>query len=161
MLWILFFIITGSLAFGFIRNLSSEDERLKVFLRAYRKTKIEHPDFPERKLLEMVVEWHIPYRSSRTWKGDGLTGQQYMDGVYENMDGESKNQEIVLKELIVDLMGLEYPKKYGWQSETTDEQMAAWNAGKKTPKQIRIESLKARIEKFAGDLEVTLKDKTT
>ncbi len=57
------------------------------------------------------------------------------------------------------LVGLEYPKKYGRQSETTDEQMAAWSAGKKSPKQIRIETLNTRIDKFAADLAVTLKDK--
>jgi len=152
MLWIPFLIALGALAFWLSRMLSGEDERIKVFLRVYKKRKTEHPDFSERKLLEAVAEWHIPYGSSRSWKDDGLTGQQYMNGVFDN-------QDVVLRELIVHLMGLEYPKKYGRQSETTDEQMAAWSAGERSPKQIRVETLNTRINKFAADLAITLKDK--
>ncbi len=92
MLWILFLIALGALAFWFSRTLSGEDERIKVFLRVYKKRKTEHPDFSERELLEVVAEWHIPYGSSRSWKGDGLTGQQYMNGVFDNRD-------VVLREL--------------------------------------------------------------
>ena len=153
MIWIFVSLLVVALVVWFLRILTGEDERIKVFLRVYRRNQREHPEYSERRLLETVVEWHIPYGSARTWKGDGLTGKQFMDGVF-------KDEEIVLKELIVHLMGLEYPQLYGWQSQNTDEQMAAWWSGKKTQKQMRVAALEARIEKIAAALSVTLKRKS-
>lgn len=101
-------IIVGMLLVGgiiFFKKFSGEKERIKTFFRIYKATKAKFPGATERELLEIVVEEHIPPGQSIRLRNGGISGKQYLDGVFES-------KQIDIDELICHVITLEFPQKY-------------------------------------------------
>lgn len=104
----IFLIIITILLLGLFlvfKFLSGEKERIKTFLRIHKAAKVKFPEISEREILEIVAEEHIPPGKASQLKNSGVTGKQYLDGVFED-------KEIDIDELIYHFITLEFPKKY-------------------------------------------------
>lgn len=89
----------------FFKLLSGEKERVKTLFRIYKAGRTKFPDITERELLEIVVgELILPGRATQL-RNLGITGKQYLDGVFED-------KQIDIDELIYHIVCLEFPKKY-------------------------------------------------
>jgi len=105
-MWIV--IIIGVLVIAgvvFFKLLSGEKERVKTLFRIYKAGKTKFPDMTEKELLEIVVEEHIPPGKSTRLRNSGISGKQYIDGVFES-------KPLDIDGLIYHIITLEFPKKY-------------------------------------------------
>jgi len=89
----------------FFKALSGEKERIKTLFRIYRATKQKFPNASERELLGIVIEEHIPSGKSTQLRNVGISGKQYLDGVFES-------KQLDIDELIEHVIALEFPNKY-------------------------------------------------
>lgn len=79
--------------------------RIGTLFRIYRAAKQKFPNAAEQELLEIVVGEYIPPGKSTHLRNLGISGKQYLDGVFE-----SKLPDI--EGLIYHIITLEFPKKY-------------------------------------------------
>src|SRR3989344_7399098 len=79
--------------------------RIGTLFRIYKSAKNKFPNATERELLEIVTGELIPPGKSTQIRNLGMSGKQYLDGVFE-----SKSLDI--DELIYHIVTLEFPKKY-------------------------------------------------
>lgn len=79
--------------------------RIGTLFRIYRAAKDKFPNATERELLEIVVEELIPPGKSTQIRNLGISGKQYLDGVFES-------KPLDIDELIYHIVTLEFPKKY-------------------------------------------------
>lgn len=89
----------------FFKLFSGEKERVKTLFRIYRAEKAKFSSIIERELLEIVVEEHIPPGKSTRLRNSGISGKQYLDGVFEL-------KQLDVDDLIYHIIALEFPKKY-------------------------------------------------
>lgn len=85
--------------------LSSEDERIKAFLRIYKSVKNRFPDLDERQILGLVIEEHILPNKNIKLRNSGMKGIDYIDGVFEN-------RKLTIDDVILHAIRLEFPNKY-------------------------------------------------
>ena len=79
--------------------------RIGTLFRIYRTAKQKFPNATEKELLGIVAEEHIPPGKSTQLRNLRISGEQYLDGVFE-----SKLPDI--DGLIYHIITLEFPKKY-------------------------------------------------
>ncbi len=105
MIWIIFTIIILILFFVFFIILSGENERIKVFLRIYKKAKTNFPNTDEREILGIVIEEFIlPGKAIKLGKS-GIKGIDYLNNIFDN-------KEITINDIIFHAITLEFPQKY-------------------------------------------------
>jgi len=95
-------LVTGSVLFWL---LSGERERIKTLFRIYKACKSKFPEKQEREILEIVVEELIPHGKAVNLRNTGMTGKQYIDGVFEA-------KQLDIDELIYHIITLEFYIKY-------------------------------------------------
>ena len=132
-------IIIGIIIVGvfLFRSLSGEKERIKTLFRIYRAGKIKFPEKSERGLLEMVTEEHIPPGMGIRLRNTGVTGKQYIDGVF-------KSKPLDIDELIYHIITLEFPKKYQPYKINFEEIRQQNRSGKLSPR----DELKLTIKNY-------------
>lgn len=79
--------------------------RIGTLFRIYRAAKQKFSDATGKELLGVVAGEHIPPGKSTQLRNLGISGEQYLDGVFE-----SKLPDI--DGLIYHIITLEFPKKY-------------------------------------------------
>lgn len=95
-------LVTGIILFWL---LSGERERIKTLFRIYKAGKARFPEKSEREILEIVVEELIPHGKAVSLRNTGMTGKQYINGVYEA-------KQLDVDELIYHIITLEFYAKY-------------------------------------------------
>ena len=83
----------------------SESTRIRTLLRIYGATKSQFLNKTERELLEVVAAELILPGKARPLRSLGMTGKEYLNGVYGDRD-------ITLESLIAHIIGLEFPHHY-------------------------------------------------
>lgn len=79
-------------------------KRLK-YQCSFKVGKSKFPEIPEREILEIVVEELIPHGKAVNLRNTGMTGKQYIDGVFEA-------KQLDIDELIYHIITLEFYVKY-------------------------------------------------
>ena len=74
MFWTVIILFFIALVYIFFRKLSSEDERIKTFLRIYKAAKNKFPDLEERQILGLVIEEHILPNKNIRLRNSGMKG---------------------------------------------------------------------------------------
>ncbi len=119
--------LVAIVAVVFFKALSGEKERIKTLFRIYRAAKQKSPNATERELLETVVEEHIPQGKSTQLRNVGMSGKQYLDGVFES-------KQLDVDELIEHIIALEFPNKYKPHHIDLDEMFKERETGKLSPR---------------------------
>lgn len=79
--------------------------RIGTLFRIYRAAKRKFPNATEKEILGIVAEEHIPPGTSTQLRNLGMSGEKYIDGVFN-----SKLPDI--DRLVYHIVTLEFPKKY-------------------------------------------------
>lgn len=79
--------------------------RIGTLFRIYKAAKNKFPSATKRQLLEIVAEELILPGKSTQIRNLGMSGKQYLDGVFES-------GPLDVDELIYHIVTLEFPKKY-------------------------------------------------
>src|SRR3989344_7098670 len=114
-------------AIVFFKTFSGEKERVKTLFRIYRAAKQKSSSATERELLEIVVEEHIPHGKSTQLRNVGMSGKQYLDGVFES-------KQLDIDELIEHIIALEFPNKYKPHHIDLDEMFKERETGELSPR---------------------------
>ena len=85
--------------------LSGEKERIRTLFRIYKAGRSKFPEKSEREILEIVVEKLIPHGKAGSLRNTGMTGKQYINGVFEA-------KQLDIDELIYHIVTLEFHAKY-------------------------------------------------
>ncbi|MDD3905985.1 MAG: hypothetical protein PHS46_05585 [Candidatus Omnitrophica bacterium] len=103
----MFLIISSVLVTGIVISwlLSGDRERIKTLFRLYKSGKSKFPEISEREILEIVVEELIPHGKAVKLRNTGMTGKQYIDGVFEA-------KQLDIDELIYHIITSEFYVKY-------------------------------------------------
>ncbi|PIR61224.1 MAG: hypothetical protein COU68_00530 [Candidatus Pacebacteria bacterium CG10_big_fil_rev_8_21_14_0_10_45_6] len=117
--------------------------RIETLFRIYRAAKQKFPNASEQELLEIVVGEHIPPGKSTQLRNLGISGKQYLDGVFE-----SKLPDI--DGLIYHVITLEFPKKYKPFKINLEEITEQNRTGKLSAQDELKMTIKNCHEKFLG-----------
>lgn len=133
MTWIIIILLIVIVIIFIFRSLSSEDKRIKVFLKIYKTAKHKYSDLDEKEILGIVMEEHIlPGKSIKLGK-TSMKGTKYIDGVFEDKD-------VNINDIIYHAITAEFPKKY-------------------RPYNIDLEQMRKNNRGQAVDVKQKLKDK--
>ena len=126
--------------------LTGENERINSFIRMYKYCVTKHPEMGERDIKEVICEMHIPPEKGKTLKSLGMSGQWYLDEIFEG-------KVIPMKDLIVHFIALEFPKKYS--SEIDLKKIRERNRkGLKRPREILSGKVSEKLNKFRHSQEI-------
>jgi len=95
-------LVTGIVLFWL---LSGERERIRTLFRIYKAGKLKFPEKSEREILEIVVEESVPHGKAVNLRNTGMTGKQYIDGVFEA-------KQLDIDELVYHIITIEFYVKY-------------------------------------------------
>lgn len=112
--------------------------RIETLFRIYRDAKQKFPNATEQELLEIVMEEHIPPGKSKQLRKLGMSGKQYLEGVFESTNMPN------LDKLVQHMVTLEFPEKYQPFEINLEEIREHNRTGATTPR----DKLKQTIEKY-------------
>ncbi|MEK7510966.1 MAG: hypothetical protein AAB582_01915 [Patescibacteria group bacterium] len=116
--------------------------RIRTLFMIYVAAKLRSPEMSERETLEIVVNDLIPPGKAIHLRKTGITGKQYLDGVFED-------RQIDIDELIFHIICLEFPKKFPNKIDLEEMMRNAENNSLSEKDELK-EEIKRQHQKFVS-----------